>query len=126
MTVDTTKPFTVVTQFPTDDGTATGTLAAIRRIYVQDGVVIQNSFTDMTGITPTNEITDAFCTQQKAATNNTDQFEVLGGLTKMGKDLETGMVLVMSLWDDYAVDMLWLDRLVFLTKLYQAIKTNRK
>jgi len=109
LTIDTTKPFTVVTQFPTDDGTATGTLSAIKRVYVQNGVVFQNADTDMAGVDTTNAITDAFCEQQKAATNNTDEFETLGGLAKMGKDLATGMVLVMSLWDDYAVDMLWLD-----------------
>jgi cellulose 1,4-beta-cellobiosidase len=109
MTVDTTKLFTVVTQFITNDGTTTGTLSAIKRFYVQDGVVIDNANTDMAGVTTTNEITDAFCEQQKAATNNTDEFETLGGLAKMGKDFEEGMVLVMSLWDDYAVNMLWLD-----------------
>ena len=27
----------------------------------------------------------------------------------MGESLERGMVLVMSLWDDHAVHMLWLD-----------------
>jgi len=108
-TIDTTKKFTVVTQFITSDGTSTGTLSAIKRIYVQNGVVIQNSNTDMAGVTTTNEITDTFCAQQKAATNNTNEFKTLGGLAKMGKNLATGMVLVMSLWDDYAVDMLWLD-----------------
>ena len=41
--VDTTKPFTVVTQFITSDGTAAGTLSQINRLYVQNGVVIQNS-----------------------------------------------------------------------------------
>jgi cellulose 1,4-beta-cellobiosidase len=107
--VDTTKPFTVVTQFITNDGTTTGTLTSINRIYVQNGKVIDNALTDMAGVTPTGAISDAFCKQQKAATNNTDEFETLGGLAKMGKDLAAGMVLVMSLWDDYAVDMLWLD-----------------
>jgi len=43
MTVDTTKPVTVVTQFITDDGTDTGTLKSIHRFYVQDGKVIPNS-----------------------------------------------------------------------------------
>ena len=43
MTVDTTKPVTVVTQFITDDGTDTGTLKSIRRFYVQGGKVIPNS-----------------------------------------------------------------------------------
>lgn len=42
-TVDTTKVFTVVTQFITDDGTDTGTLSEIKRFYVQNGVVIPNS-----------------------------------------------------------------------------------
>lgn len=108
-TVDTSSPFTVVTQFITDDGTTSGTLSAINRIYVQNGVVINNALTNMAGVTPTGEITDAFCNEQKTATNNTNEFETLGGLTKMGKDLSAGMVLVMSLWDDHAVNMLWLD-----------------
>ena len=37
MIVDTTSPFTVVTQFITDDGTTTGTLSEIKRFYVQNG-----------------------------------------------------------------------------------------
>lgn len=40
--VDTTKPITVVTQFITTDGTDTGDLSEIRRLYVQDGKVIVN------------------------------------------------------------------------------------
>jgi cellulose 1,4-beta-cellobiosidase len=43
MTVDTSKPITVVTQFITDDGTDTGTLSQIKRFYVQGGKVIPNS-----------------------------------------------------------------------------------
>jgi cellulose 1,4-beta-cellobiosidase len=37
--VDTTKPFTVVTQWITSDGTDTGDLVEIRRKYVQGGKV---------------------------------------------------------------------------------------
>ena len=40
--VDTTKPFTVVTQFHTDNGKASGTLNQISRLYVQNNKVIQN------------------------------------------------------------------------------------
>jgi len=47
--VDASKPMTVVTQFLTSDGTDTGDLVEIRRVYVQDGNVIQNSFTDVPG-----------------------------------------------------------------------------
>ncbi|KAG6863595.1 hypothetical protein C0991_004593, partial [Blastosporella zonata] len=32
-----------------------------------------------------------------------------GGLKQMGVAGKNGMVLVLSIWDDYAVDMLWLD-----------------
>jgi cellulase len=39
--VDTTQPFTVVTQFHTNNGKASGTLSQITRLYVQHGKVIQ-------------------------------------------------------------------------------------
>ena len=41
--IDTTKPFTVVTQFMTDDGTENGNLISVGRKYVQNGNVIENS-----------------------------------------------------------------------------------
>ena len=47
--VDTNKKITVVTQFLTDDGTDNGELVEVRRLYVQDGKVIDNSFTDVEG-----------------------------------------------------------------------------
>ena len=40
---------TVVTQFITDDGTDTGDLVEMRRIYLQDGKIIDNSFSDLSG-----------------------------------------------------------------------------
>jgi cellulose 1,4-beta-cellobiosidase len=40
--VDTSKPFTVVTQFHTSDKTAAGDLVEIRRLYVQDSKVIEH------------------------------------------------------------------------------------
>jgi len=115
MTVDTSKTITVVTQFITSDNTATGTLTGIKRFYVQGGKIIPNSMSDISGVTATNEITDAFCTQQKTAFGDTDYFETLGGLATMGKAL-TDMVLVLSIWDDYAANMLWLDSDYPLTK----------
>ncbi|KAJ6584925.1 cellulase [Mycena capillaripes] len=110
LTVDTRSPFTVVTQFITNDNTTTGTLTEIRRLYVQNGKVIQNSFTNMPGINPAvNSITDGFCNAQKAATGDTNSFESRGGLEVMGAALQKGMVLALSLWDDHEADMLWLD-----------------
>ena len=108
-TVDTTKKFTVVTQFITNDGTATGTLKEIRRIYVQGGKVIQNSKVNIAGMTAGNSITDSFCSAQKTAFSDTNSFQQKGGLAAMGKSFCNGVVLVMSIWDDHAVNMLWLD-----------------
>lgn len=42
-TVDSRKPFTIVTQFFTADGTDSGDLSEINRYYVQDGQVINNA-----------------------------------------------------------------------------------
>jgi cellulose 1,4-beta-cellobiosidase len=107
--VDTTKPFTVVTQFITSDGTDNGDLTEIRRLYVQNGVVIPNSQTNFTGIKPYDSISDAYCKDQKALFGDKPDFLAKGGLKVMGEALTKGMVLVMSLWDDHAVYMLWLD-----------------
>ena len=107
--VDTSSPFTVVTKFITSDGTDSGALSAIERVYVQNGKVIQNSKTDIKGIDTTNKITDGYCKQQKSVFGDTDSFESRGGLTTMGDAFERGMVLVMSTWVDYAAEMRWLD-----------------
>jgi len=109
-TVDTTQKFTVVTQFLTNTGTATGTLSEIRRLYVQNGKVVQNSNVDIQGLSATyDSITTPYCTNQKEVFGDTNDFATKGGLANMSKAMNTGMVLVMSVWDDYAVNMLWLD-----------------
>jgi cellulose 1,4-beta-cellobiosidase len=109
MVIDTTQTFTVVTQFITSDGTATGTLSEIKRYYVQGGKLIPNSFSNFAGFGPYNSITDAMCTAKATLFGDSTGFETKGGLAAMGNSLATGMVLVLSLWDDYAVNMLWLD-----------------
>ena len=108
-TVDTTKRFTVVTQFITHDGTDTGTLTEIRRKYVQNGTVINNSITKIPSITPTNSINEDFCGQQKTAFNDTNHFSRLGGMKAVGEALGRGMVLAISILHDYDSHMLWLD-----------------
>jgi cellulose 1,4-beta-cellobiosidase len=109
-TVDTTKKFTVVTQFITDSGTATGNLVEIRRVYVQNNVVINNSKVNFPGLmTAYDSVTDPYCNDQKTLFGDTNSFETRGGLKVMGDSFAQGMVLVMSLWDDHAANMLWLD-----------------
>lgn len=97
--VDTSKVFTVVTQFLTDDS---GALSEIKRFYVQDGVVIGNAESDMTGVSG-NSINDEYCTAQKEATNSTNSFADKGGFDSMTTAMKSGMVLVMSLWDDVSL-----------------------
>lgn len=109
--VDTTKPFTVITQFITSDGTDSGDLVEIKRSFVQNGVAIPSP--PMGNIPAPNNnlssITDAMCKAKAAAYADNDNFEAFGGLKRMGDVLDTGMVLVLSQWVDYAVHMLWLD-----------------
>jgi cellulose 1,4-beta-cellobiosidase len=103
-TVDTSKVFTVVTQF-IESG---GSLSAIKRFFVQDGKVIPLSNSDISGVTG-NEITQDFCDAQKKAFGDQNVFDDKGGMSQIGKALSGDMVLVMSLWDDHYSDMLWLD-----------------
>ncbi|KAJ1567359.1 hypothetical protein HK405_006265 [Cladochytrium tenue] len=109
LTIDTTKPLTLVTQFITSDGTDTGTLSEIRRFYVQNGQVIPNSQATYPAVSQFNSITTDFCTAQKTLFADTDTFSPRGGLTAMGESMARGMVLALSLWDDHAANMLWLD-----------------
>jgi len=109
MLVDTTKPFTVVTQYITADGTDNGPISEIKRIYVQNGHVVQNSAVNFPGIKAYTSITDQYCNDQKTLFGDQNDFEKKGGLKAVGSSFEKGMVLVMSLWDDHDVYMLWLD-----------------
>jgi len=107
--IDSSKPVTIVTQFLTHDGTDTGDLSEVRRFYVQDGEVIPNSEATILGAGAGNSITDDFCSKQKSKFGDLDDFTNKGALKQMGAALERGMVLVLSLWDDTDVNMLWLD-----------------
>eukprot|EP00420_Gonyaulax_spinifera_P030000 CAMPEP_0197872370 /NCGR_PEP_ID=MMETSP1439-20131203/2488_1 /TAXON_ID=66791 /ORGANISM="Gonyaulax spinifera, Strain CCMP409" /LENGTH=469 /DNA_ID=CAMNT_0043491361 /DNA_START=64 /DNA_END=1473 /DNA_ORIENTATION=- len=107
--VDTSKPVKVVTQFLTADGTDSGDLVEIRRFYTQEGKIIPNSNATILGPGAGNSITDSFCSSQKSAFGDIDDFKKKGSLKKMGEALDRGMVLVLSLWDDSQVNMLWLD-----------------
>ncbi|CAG8951514.1 hypothetical protein HYFRA_00007430 [Hymenoscyphus fraxineus] len=106
--VNTNSVFTVVTQFITDSGSASGNLKEIKRFYVQNGVLIPNSMSTIRGVTG-NSITNAFCDAQKTAFGDSNGFKTHGGLTNMGAAFKAGMVLVLSIWDDYAANLLWLD-----------------
>lgn len=105
MTVDTSKKMTVVTQFI---GSGSD-LKELKRFYVQDGKVIENPEPTIEGMTG-NSITQEWCdTQKNVFQEEVYPFNEWGGMASMGKGMELGMVLVMSLWDDHYSNMLWLD-----------------
>ncbi len=101
-TVNTNSVFTVVTQFIGNP------ITEIKRFYVQNGVVIPNSQSEVSGVSG-NSITESFCVAQKAAFGDNNTYDAHGGFASMSSAMEDGMVLVMSLWDDYYANMLWLD-----------------
>ncbi|KAF4634697.1 hypothetical protein G7Y89_g3409 [Cudoniella acicularis] len=78
--VDTRRPFTVVTQFPTSN--TTGKLTAIRRLYVQDGKVIKNAAVNITGTKAFDEVDTEYCSRPGGGT-----FMSLGGVEAMGDAL---------------------------------------
>jgi len=107
--VDTTKPFTVVTQFVTSDGTDKGTLSSINRLYVQGGKVIANAPVNIPGMKAQNNIDGAYCASEKKVLGGTDAFTNQGGMAQIGSALNRGMVLIFSIWMDNGSGMQWLD-----------------
>lgn len=98
-TLDTSKPFTVVTQFITDDGTTAGTLSEIRRIYQQGSVTVPSAISAPSG----DSINSTWCA---SVDGSAEQF---GNLKTMGQALGRGMVLAFSMWNSQGDFMSWLD-----------------
>lgn len=99
--VDTTRPFTVVTQFPSDQS---GQLTSIRRLYLQDGKTIEMPISTAEGVPAQNFLNDEYCNATSA-----DKYMDLGATPGMGGAMSRGMVLVFSIWWDKGGFMEWLD-----------------
>jgi cellulose 1,4-beta-cellobiosidase len=106
--VDSTKPVQVTTQFITNDGTDHGKLVEVKQFYTQDGKTIEHPAYTVNGNTHST-ITDDFCNDWVATTQDSTNFEQKGGLGAIEQAIDAGVVLVMSLWDDHYANMLWLD-----------------
>ncbi|KAL7625360.1 hypothetical protein AAE478_004576 [Parahypoxylon ruwenzoriense] len=105
-TIDTTRSFTVTTQFLISYNPSPinkGTLNEVRRLYVQDGVVVENAPVSDPAMPPGDSLRMSHC-QAVAGT-----FENLGGLRTAGLALDRGMVLAFSIWNDNRQFMNWLD-----------------
>ncbi|OAF99749.1 cellobiohydrolaseI [Paraphaeosphaeria sporulosa] len=107
--IDTTKKFTVITQFLTHNDSDTGDLVAIRRKYIQNGVNFSETIGQIPSVDPFSGITDSFCRQQKAAFGEQDTFTKRGGIAAISTAMERGMVLVFAITEDQDRHMLWLD-----------------
>jgi cellulase len=100
-TVDTSKPFTVVTQFPADDA---GNLKEYHRLYIQNGKVIKNAVVQLDYAPKQDFANDEYCEKTGAA-----RYMDLGATEGMGAAMSRGMVLAMSVWWDEGGNMQWLD-----------------
>jgi cellulose 1,4-beta-cellobiosidase len=102
--VNTEKPFRVITQFITADKTDNTDIVMMKRVYEQDGKVIDGGFLD-----------DAVIRADKAKYDEPNHFEELGGWKVMTESFRRGSVFSVSLWDDNHLDngrgpsMAWLD-----------------
>merc|ERR1711957_514119 len=101
--VNTEQPFKVVTRFHAPEGVLTG----IKQFYVQNGQEIHHP--NSPGLGNKNIETDETCAAQKTAFTDRNSFAEKGGMKTVGEALDRGMLLVISMWDDIAVSMNWLD-----------------
>ncbi|KAH6672272.1 exo-cellobiohydrolase [Halenospora varia] len=106
--VDTNKKFTVVTQFITDDGTDTGALVEMKRFYIQNGTRIENSGSQIEGLSG-NSLTSDFCSTQKSTFSEENFFSAKEEFKDVADALRNGLVMVISIMDDRRSNMQWLD-----------------
>jgi cellulose 1,4-beta-cellobiosidase len=106
--LDTTKPFTVVTQFITVNGDDISALSNINRFYIQNGKTIINPDPSVMNY-PSTSLSDSYCTAKSQAFSSPEMSAHYGGLASIGAALERGVVLTFSLSGDSDNNMLWLD-----------------
>ncbi|KAK4206218.1 glycoside hydrolase [Rhypophila decipiens] len=101
MQVDTSRKFTVVSQFREN---------RLTMFFVQDGRKIEMPAPNWEGIpNDSGDITPEFCSAAPIVFGDRDRFEEVGGFEQLNAALRVPMVLVMSIWDDHYANMLWLD-----------------
>jgi cellulose 1,4-beta-cellobiosidase len=92
--INTSKPFTVITQFKGDP------LYEVIRYYKQDNLTIEH---------PGGSLTSKSIAYWKKLQNEENTFELYGGFESLTKAIKNGMVVVLSIWDDPVTNMKWLD-----------------
>jgi cellulose 1,4-beta-cellobiosidase len=105
-TVDSTKKFTVVTQYITDSGTDNGNLKEIRRLWIQNGKVYETpakTAWNGTGNVDYKYMNDAYC----GSNLGNQGYGQRGGDAAFTAAFKRNAILAMSLWTDGS--MSWLD-----------------
>merc|ERR1712072_1465768 len=100
-TINTMKPFTIVTEFQ-----GTSELTGMYQYYYQDGKKIE--FPDL-GFGSNNVMDQKFCDSVVKGLHEDPYFNNNGGMKQFSKAVERGMTMVISFWDDMATNMNWLD-----------------
>ncbi|EGX46129.1 hypothetical protein TWF173_004783 [Orbilia oligospora] len=101
-TLNTLKPFTVVTQF---ESNKRNKLISYHRFYIQNNKRIDPPNATKEHLPAVNHMDDAYC----ATTGGAERYLALGATEEMGDALTRGMVLAMSIWWDEGGHMQWLD-----------------
>merc|ERR1712023_154124 len=102
-TINTKKPFAIVTEFRGDKN---GDLQGMYQYYYQDGKKIDQP--DY-GMGSGNAMAEDFCQKLVDKYGEKSYFQDNGGLKQFGKAVKRGMTFVVSFWDDMATNMNWLD-----------------
>jgi cellulose 1,4-beta-cellobiosidase len=100
--LDTSSPFTVVTQF---------TATEIAQFFIQGGQRIDFPEPAWEGLPADNVVSQEFCDNLQEVFGERDRYGEVGGWTAMADALAQPHVLVMSIWADHYANMLWLDGL---------------
>jgi len=101
-TVNTKKPFAIVTEFREKDGDLEG----MYQYYYQGGKKIPQPEYKYGSC---NAMTNEWCKKMFADKHDDTFFLDHGGMPQFSKAVKRGMTMVMSFWDDMATDMNWLD-----------------
>jgi len=99
--VNTNKPFAVITEFREKNGEFYG----MYQYYMQDGKTIHPP--DF-GFGNDNVMNSDFCKKVLSA-DGADYFNAHGGIGQFIKSVNNGMTMVLSYWDDMESNMNWLD-----------------
>merc|ERR1719253_1956635 len=83
----------------------------MKRFYMQDGKKIENPTPSYAAAgSDFTAISDDMCAAQMTNfSDRLDVFQAKGGVAGMGDAMARSMALVISLWDDHDVGMIWLD-----------------